>query len=66
MSDKCPRCGGTEFKEVDCGPDSREDDISYTSEICKSCGLWHDGWIDKWLIDCEHWQDAGTCEEYKP
>lgn len=40
---KCPRCGCEDFKEVDCGPDSWEDDISYTSEICKQCGLWYYG-----------------------
>ena len=48
----CPRCGGKEFTEAICGPDSVEDDISYTSDVCVNCGLWHSGWTDRWLIDC--------------
>jgi hypothetical protein len=44
---KCPRCKCTEFKEIDCGPDSYEDDIFYTSYICKDCGLYYSGWTDK-------------------
>lgn len=65
METKCPRCGGTDFRDIDCGPDSYDDDITYTSEKCNSCGLWYDGWSHKWLIDCECWQDAEGCEEYK-
>jgi len=29
--EKCPRCGGIEFRELDCGPDTYDDDITYTS-----------------------------------
>ena len=61
---KCPRCGGTEFNEFDCGPDSYDDDIAYTSETCKTCGLYHSGWTDKWLIECENWRDEENAEEY--
>lgn len=61
----CPRCGGTEFYDHDCGPDSYEDDIFYLSYSCKDCKLWYDGWSHKWLIDCEGWIAAEDCEEYK-
>lgn len=59
----CPRCHSTDLYERDCGPDSYDDDISYTSYICKNCGLWYDGWVDKWLIykdgsNVECWQDT--------
>ena len=63
MSEVCPRCGGKEFWEIDCGPDSYEDDISYTSSICKKCGLWFDGWENQWLIhkdgsNVEGWRET--------
>lgn len=59
MSDEliCPRCGGTYFREVDCGPDGYDDDITYTSDICQKCELWHNGWDDKWYIDGSSWAD---------
>ena len=60
----CPRCGSKEFEERDCGPDSYEDDISYTSDVCVSCGLWHSGWTDTWLVDCDSWRDEEYAEEY--
>lgn len=63
--DKCPRCGCTEFYEKDCGPDTYEDDITYTSLVCKSCGLWYSGWTNKWLIDVENWGDEDGAEEFK-
>ena len=62
---KCPRCGSTEFYEMDCGPDGYEDDITWTSEVCTKCGLWHSGWTDKWLIDVEDWIDEEYAEEFK-
>jgi hypothetical protein len=61
---KCPRCGNDKFNEVDCGPDSYDDDIFYISYICKQCGLYNSGWTDKWLIDCECWQDEEEAKEY--
>jgi hypothetical protein len=62
----CPRCKSKDFREVDCGPDSWDDDIAYTSEICQKCGLYLSGWTDKWLIDCESWIEEETSEEYTP
>ena len=62
---KCPRCESEDFKEIDCGPDTYEDDISYTSEICKKCGLYHSGWTDKWLVDCEGWRDEEDAKEFE-
>lgn len=62
----CPRCGGKDFLEHDCGPDTYDDDITYTSYQCKSCGLWYDGWRDKWLIDVECESDEEGAKEYKP
>lgn len=60
----CPRCGGQEFGERECGPDSYEDDITYTSDVCTRCGLWHSGWTDRWLVDCDTWLDEEGAEEY--
>ena len=60
----CPRCGNTDFVEVDCGPDSYDDDIFYISDICTSCNLWHSGWTDMWLVDVENWKDEEDAEEY--
>lgn len=54
----CPRCGGTEFYDIDCGPDSWDDDIFYISERCKKCELWHDGWNDNWYDNIDSWQDT--------
>ena len=62
---KCPRCGFEKFTEIDCGPDGYDDDITYTSEICEKCGLYHSGWTDKWLIDCEYWTDEEEAIEYE-
>lgn len=62
---KCPRCGGTQFRELDCGPDSYDDDIVYVSQVCIGCGLYHSGWTDKWLIDCASWRDEDDAKEYK-
>jgi ribosomal protein S27AE len=61
----CPRCHGTDFTEIDCGPDSDDDDITYmsfiyTNHLCQRCGLFHEAWDDKWYLD----QDAE--EEYQP
>lgn len=65
VSMKCPRCGGEKFREVDCGPDGYDDDIAYTSEICEGCELYHSGWTDKWLINCEMWQEEEYAEEFE-
>lgn len=61
----CPRCGGREFRELDCGPDSWEDDIYYISHLCQACGLYYSGWTERWLIDCDTWQDEADCEEWQ-
>jgi hypothetical protein len=61
----CPRCGSSDFREVDCGPDSYEDDIAYSSDICNSCGLWHSGWTGKWLVDVKSWVEEEEAEEYE-
>lgn len=60
----CPRCGSHDFTELDCGPDGWDDDITYISLQCNICGLWYDGWVDKWLVDCDSWQDSEDCQEY--
>jgi len=73
----CPRCGNKNinetFYERDCGPDTWDDDIAYTSYICDKCELWYDGWKDEWLINkdgtnVEDWiesEDAIEYSEYK-
>ena len=60
----CPRCGCSNFREIDCGPDGYDDDITYTSEICENCGLWWDGWANRWFIDVTYWQEVEDAEEY--
>jgi len=62
----CPRCGSTEFDELDSGPDTYEDDITYTSYRCRRCDLFYDEWIDKWCVDCDNWADAADAEAYDP
>ena len=67
---KCPRCGNTAFSERDCGPDSYDDDITYTAYICNKCGLWFDGWVDKWLINedgsnLDSWREAEDAIEFE-
>ncbi len=61
----CPRCKGTEFEEIDCGPDGWDDDITYTSEKCTQCGLWHDGWDENWYIDVDSWVEVEVAEIYE-
>ena len=60
----CPRCNSASFRDIDCGPDGYDDDITYTSNICNNCGLWFDGWRNKWYADCECESDVEHCEEY--
>ena len=60
----CPRCGGTEFEEIECGPDTWEDDVFYISYRCKKCGLWYDGWTEKWYVDVDSWMDVEDAQEY--
>lgn len=62
----CPRCGGKEFTEHDCGPDGYDDDIFYLSWSCDACGLWFDGWDDKWYIDVDNWTETEDAKEYVP
>jgi len=66
MSDpvKCPRCGGTRFEEHEAGPDSWEDDITYTAYICVGCRLYHSGWTGKWYVGISSWTEEETAEEY--
>jgi len=54
----CPKCGKQDYSEHDCGPDSWDDDIAWTSYRCKGCSLWYDGWSGKWYEDIEAWQDV--------
>lgn len=61
----CPRCGSKKLKEIDCGPDTYDDDITWTSLKCEDCGLWYSGWTDKWLINVQTWGDEEDAEEYK-
>jgi ribosomal protein S27AE len=64
VEEQCPRCGGLEFREVECGPDNYENDITYRSDICSNCGLYYSGWSNKWLVDCENWLNEEGAEEY--
>ena len=49
--EKCPTCGGTEFYDRDGGPDTYEDDITYTDRVCSSCRTYEHGWTDEWLTE---------------
>ena len=60
----CPRCDSEEFKELDCGNDTWDDDCVWTSYICKRCGLYYSGWRNKWLIDCEVWVSEEDAKEF--
>jgi hypothetical protein len=60
----CPRCGGKGFYELDCGPDSYDDDVTWTSYECKKCGLRYSGWYDKW-VECDSWPDEEDAPEWK-
>lgn len=60
----CPRCHSTEFTNVDCGPDTYEDDIFYISHICIGCKLWWNGWDGKWLVGCETYGESLDAMEY--
>jgi hypothetical protein len=60
----CPRCNGIKFIEHDCGSDSYDDDICWSSQSCEVCGLWHSNWTDKWYIDCASWRDEDDAEEF--
>jgi predicted nucleic acid-binding Zn-ribbon protein len=67
---KCPRCGGTVFKEVDAGPDTFDDDVTWTAHKCQSCGLWYSEWLEKWLINSDGtnlniWQEEENAMEFK-
>lgn len=61
----CPRCGNTRFDEIDCGPDSYEDDIFYISYRCTECGLWLDGWSNEWYADIEDWKDTENAKPWR-
>lgn len=54
----CPECKEEkEFFEVDCGPDTYDDDIAYTSYICEKCKIYCDGWNDNWYEEGTVWTD---------
>lgn len=55
VPEKCPRCGGTHFKERSTGPDER-----YLAFDCKKCELVYSRWADQWYLSQE--ED----EEYTP
>jgi len=60
----CPRCGGKEFIEHDCGPDGYDDDVTWSAEECKKCGLWYSSWRDEWLVDVSSWVDEEDAKIY--
>lgn len=60
----CPKCKGTKFYQVDCWPDSYEDDISYSSDVCEKCELWLDGCDGNWYEDINSWQDTEDAKPY--
>ena len=65
MDEPCPRCGGTEFDEHECGSDTW-DSYSVTCYSCRACGLWYNTWTGAWLVDCESCCDVEDAKEYEP
>ena len=61
----CPKCNNTEFNEHDCGADTYDDDISYSSFSCTECGLWFDGWVEKWYEGVDNWRDVEDREPFR-
>ena len=64
MDEPCPRCNSQDFAEKECGSDSYDDDITWTSYKCLQCELWYSGWRDKWLVDVDSWHEEEGAEEY--
>lgn len=62
----CPRCGGREFIEHECGPDTYEDDVAWISYTCKNCRLRYAGWREVWVDNCETWQEEEDAVEWQP
>lgn len=60
----CPRCGGTDFDELHCGPDSYENDITYQADRCKTCDLVYSGWTDRWY-EADGCPDGYGVEEWQ-
>jgi len=55
----CPHCKcKREFDDLDEGPDSYEDDISYTSYVCNTCQIYCNGWTDDWFEEGTRWQEV--------
>jgi hypothetical protein len=42
------QCGNKEFDLIDAGPDSYDDDITYTAYQCTKCGRTFHDWKDGW------------------
>lgn len=61
----CPRCGGEDFILHRAGPAGPER-VTYESDECTECGLWHDGLRGRWLIDVRHWTEEEGAAEYVP
>jgi hypothetical protein len=59
----CPRCGGKDFEERECGRDTW-DSVGWTADVCLGCALWYSNWLGKWLIDCESCSDEDDAEEF--
>lgn len=58
----CPRCGNDGFLYIDCNYGTEY----YFSEACEECGLWFDGKLERWLVDCENWETAWRCKVFEP
>ena len=52
--EKCPKCG-KEMELLDGGPDTYDDDITWSSGYCEACRYGYHGWDDKWIEDCDRW-----------
>jgi hypothetical protein len=57
----CPRCKGTDFREIDCG---MADDIFWNSYVCRSCGLYYSGWSRQWFVGGKDSLDDDHAEVY--
>lgn len=48
MEETCPRCGGADYHEFECGDDSW-DSYSHTVYVCVWCELNYHDWGDYWF-----------------
>jgi hypothetical protein len=62
--DSCPRCGGTEFREIECGADTCDSPLFYSYE-CRCCELTCVGWGETWREGTDEFDEAFPPTKWK-